>query len=649
MDRKDIDLKLQKIQEFRERAKSKLNHATVSVPEFKAPYGHRTILEITPNMLESFQYSRNWIPFADHNSTQRNDMSISQEKAMVVPLHTEVPFCASAMCMDMFEKSSVIERIRGKITKLAEITYQSQRIIVYKHNGRISLLDTDGTHDNGGYMVYEHTDLDLLKMGEEYDINSDDSNFTLRYPHCYNPVNSMMTRGNNFLTMMDINTDMQGDSIKVSESFCDRMTFAKISRVSIDLKDRIIISKYKNIFPPLKTILEDPIVFKIVENEGEITKLTQTHDVPISEEETQLIVHPNSYINRIRVICNEPIENPILENYRQEYIQFRKDVYATLNRIVTQYKDICDEKVLRYLENFKYFDKLRTSDKVISKPFITIDIVTFVRPNIGSKVTNSHGAKGTIEKIYPDGEYKDPSTGRNIDVLYSSLTFVNRIIMGFDEEHFLSAVFYCFVNAAKKMNADTCYKHFIKLCTLCNINYDFENRFTPEEIHKLCQNYETLPVAVMPWSNDFSIKRASQIRAYAVKHFGMAETDIEVSHPEYGDLNLTVKHLLGYTYQHIDHHDTMFGNSSTSQPETDTKGLAKEKNDEKANLESLRSKKACKEDVQLTYNLTGLLLNHDLKSATVNDGNRVYIVTEELRAIGADIYFEQELKPKEDE
>ena len=285
MDRKDIDLKLQKIQEFRERAKSKLNHSNVSIPEFKAPYGHRTLLEITPNMLESFQYSRNWIPFADHNSTQRNDMSISQEKAMVVPLHTEVPLCASAMCMDMFEKSSIIERIRGKIIKLAEITYQSQRIIVYKHNGRISLLDTDGTHDNGGYMVYEKTDLDLLKMGEEYDINSDDSNFTLRYPHCYNPVNSMMTRGNNFLTMMDINTDMQGDSIKVSESFCNKMTFAKISRISIDLKDRIIISKYKNIFPPLKTILEDPVVFKIVENEGEITKLTQTHDVPISEEE----------------------------------------------------------------------------------------------------------------------------------------------------------------------------------------------------------------------------------------------------------------------------------------------------------------------------------------------------------------------------
>ena len=204
MDRKDIDQKLAKIQEFRERAKSKLHYDTVSVPEFKAPFGNRTILEITPNMLESFQYSRNWIPFADHNSTQRNDMSISQEKAMVVPLHTEVPYCASAMCMDMFEKSSIIERIRGKITKLAEITYQSQRIIVYKHNGRISLLDTDGTHDNGGYMVYEKTDLDLLKMGEEYDINSDDSNFTLKYPHCYNPVNSMMTRGNNFLTMMDI-------------------------------------------------------------------------------------------------------------------------------------------------------------------------------------------------------------------------------------------------------------------------------------------------------------------------------------------------------------------------------------------------------------------------------------------------------------
>lgn len=636
--------KLNRMNSVRELAKTNRIKETISVPKFKAPYGTRTTLEVTPDMLESFQYSRNWIVFADHNSTQRNDMTISQEKAMVVTLKTEIPLVASSMSMDMFEKSSIINRIRGKITKLGEVKYQSQRIIVYKHNDTIYLLDTDGVHDNNGYMVYTKTDLDLLKENVTYDISDDDDNFTLQYPHCYNPVTSMMTRGNNFLTLVHTDTGTQGDSFMVSESFCNKSVFAKINRVSVDLKDKKLISKYPDIFPPLKTFIEDPVIFKIVEDEKEITSLSQSHDSPISADESQVIVHPNSYLNKIRVICNEPIDNPVLEKYRQEYIQFRKNVYTMLNKIVAKYKEQCDPIIFRYLENFKYFDKLRTSDKIINKPLITLDIVTFVRPTIGSKVTNSHGAKGTIEHIYPDGTYVDKETGRNIDIVFSPLTFVNRTIMGFSIEQFISAVMYSFTNAAKKMNKDTCFKHFINLAKLIGVNHDLDKRFTAEEIHKLCQTHESLPIAVLPWSSNMNMKRMSEIRKYAVKHFGLGLSKVIVNDPEHGTNELTCDHLLGYTYQHIDHHDIYFGNSSTSQPETDTKGLAKEKNDLKANAESLRSKKACKEDVQLTYNLVGLLLNHDLKNATINDDNMVYIINEQLRAIGADIYFESKNK-----
>ena len=629
----------EKLKEVRSTKAIKRKIDPISKPPVEAPFKQRRRIDMSKTKLAKYQTTKLLSPLADKDHSMRVDMFINQFDNMVMPINAEVPILSSAFYADMISRSSCIYKARGKIKLIAKFIYQHRKIYIYKLNDKYELLDTNGLINTNGLCCIENTDLDLLQEGEEYDISNDDDNFCVSYPDQYDPKIDIVKYGRNLVTINSIDKDTADDSCKIDDKTAAALGCIKLKTFNIPLENRIVKSEFPGKIPPIGEVLKDTVIFKITEKEDSIASLSQSTDTPVGLEDIQIVIEPNSYVGYFEVTANEAIEDdPILESYRQSYLEFRHTVANKLREIILFDRENCTDKIFAYYENFS-IDKFRTEKKALTCPFIRMEIVTVDFASIGVKLSNSHGCKATAQEIFPYGSLV-AEDGTPINMVFSVSAHIARSITGFLWEQwltgfsmYLTKVYRNLDNEQDKDFLIEDYRQVLNIFDLKQAHSSFSNK----EIDSILMNYDAIPIGVIPYEQKLDMKSAAEAMDILSK-WGFGEQTIWVCDKDGNRIrSLTDKHLVGSVYTIRDIHDPEYQNSSISEVTLTTKGIPEEKSKTKRDGQSVHSKKATKMDVQLTAHLTGMLNDADLYQMQIADKAKLHSLPEYLNAIGYNI------------
>lgn len=583
-----------------------------------------------------------------NDSCQRTDMALDQQSKLTVPLVAEYPYFCSNMMQDMFVRCSVIRKRRGKIKLIHKSNHQYMNCYIYRLNGVIHVLETDKFHTTTGFSVKLKTDLDNLKIGEEYDISDEEENFCLTYPSQYDPITDTVGVGRNMRTVITTNNHNAADSCLVSQSFCNAFTCLRHIEIKIELGKKTIISRYPNLFPEIGTIVQDDTLFKIVSNTGEAITLGQNPDIPSGFEDEQIRIDANSFMTRVEVYSNNPCEDPILEKYRLELLEYRKNIYNVLSK----FKDKeMSEGAIILRENYKY-DKFRINNVAIDDPYIKMTFYTIDIPVVGYKFTCQSGGKYTIQKIFRDGEYVD-DLGRNIDVLYISQSLIARSIAAPLFEIFHTGVM-DFLKYKVENNLITPKetKEFLYNWHKM-LGMEKEHKYigmTADEIYQFIK--ESFPVIVCPpYTNKFDLVDTVPMAIYAKEKLGYELRKTYHKEDDGTFILQTEKHEVGYMWFNRQKNDPYEANSSISIAETNSKGYPVEKSSAKKSGRAIMSKSAQKLDILTLENLmqqapTSVMVAC-LGEAEGGGQGGIYAIPETL--IGAGIGLTMDKQPERNE
>lgn len=623
-------------------SKNYLNPFVVTVPKIKYRHNrkNRLTIDIEDEHLEASSIKRCTCPLQTQEASQRGDLFLHQKGNSTVPHFSEKPVVESQLAQDILCKSTCIRKAKGQTIKLLKkFEHQKRRVYLYEEDGVVKIHDTTGTIDVNGYAATEYTDLDLLEIGETYDIGSNNSDeFYISYPKQFKPKESALYYGCNVTSMLNIDINNADDSAKVSESFVRKMVSVHTKIINIHLKNKRIVSQYKNLFPEIGELIKNPVVCRIVQDTGPISELALNIKVPSGYEDSHIYVEPNSYIASIEVYCNRPInDNPKLEKLRLDTLKMREDIYNTLEELHSMGKKLDNETTV-LKENYRY-STFRTESTEINYPYIRIKVNTLDIPQEGSKFSNFYGGKFTIQKIYKDGTYKDED-GNNIEIIYPSTAIISRNIPGLLNDMQLSAYSIKIKSAVNKgiLNKDSLYNMITEICNTLNLENEWEYaNLTKDELWELL-SHEYFRWIILPYSHDLTVRRGEKLLSIMEKYVDYKKST--VTETIGGTVRtLTDKHSIGFMYCIADKHVPLTENSSCSKPEQSLNGYSVDKDSSKRDSLNLVNKQPIKLDIQVTMFSINMVSDVDAHVLINTTGDTLYAIHERMAGQGAELVF----------
>lgn len=601
------------------------------------------------NKLENL-ISRNAItPLQNYTSSQRRDLSAGFYQSMIIPCITDYPLMDSSLTADLLKHSSCISELNtGKIKLVGKYNYQLRTIYIYLHNNEVKIYD-----DNSGTIISQkavnnmETDLDLLEIDKEYDLDAKDSDsIYIKYPSFFNPANGLYGYGRNILSTIGTEFDNSQDSVAVSQSFIDKFISRKTKSVTITLKNKKILSRWPELFPPIGSIIEDEqFLFKVVSSEGDMYVLAQSSNLPAGEEDDTIVTYLNSMLVSVEVYSNEPIEEPTLEKYRKDLISFKYQVRTKLNELKQRGFKLSNEAKM-YLENYSY-TKVRTNKEVISDPIINIRIDDISKPTVGSKFTNRYGGKYTVQKIYDDGTITD-EFGRNIECCYSAAGIINRL-----NPSTLFEVWFTGINEHIRrafINKETTipkikefYKYFFKVLEISGDYEEMVSKLTNEEWEDIIVNTHGIPIIFLPVSEKYLLRKCALIRRKAKELFNYRK--LKITHFK-GDKN-TKFSTVGYLYTIRLCQDPTTQTSAVANPEIDKRNIIKDDDENKKKGLSIHKRKASKHCVQTNHLSLNMVPDPILYESIVGGDDIMATVEENCNAIGIDLHMVEKIPNEE--
>ena len=605
----------------------------------------RLTVEITEDMLETTQTQA--LPYAarGNDSSQRKDMALDQQMKLVVPLGAQYPYYQSSLMQDIMGKNSVIRRRRGKITLLHHIRHQFINFYIYRFNGIIHVLETDKFHTTNNFTSILKTDLDLLEIGKEYDVRDDKENFCITYPDAYCPITDTVGLGKNMRSIITTNVDNASDSALVSESFCKEFACLRQAEIKIELIDKRIISRYKNLLPEIGKIIQDDILFKVIQDTDDPIILGQNPEIASGFEDEQIRVDSNSFLARVEVYSNVKCKDENLEKYRLELLEYRHAIYDALS----EYPDYeMSEEAKIYRENYKH-SKFRINSQSTDYPYIKMTFYTIDIPDVGYKFSTQSGGKFTIQRIYRDGEFVD-EYGRNIDCLYISQSLIARSTASPLYEVFHTGVMEALkhkININEITPAKT-YEFLSKYYDILGLKKEFEYiGMSKEELYEyIKQGFPA--VCYLPYTNHNDLQHSSDLYLLASKYVDYKRLSIYHIEDLGQKIELTSKHEVGFIFYNRQKNDPREANSSTSISETNSKGYPVEKNASKKTGRSSYAKTSQKMDI-LTKETMILQICNSVNNAIFNTNvGGSYVVHETLIGAGTCLYMDKDNSIKEE-
>lgn len=605
----------------------------------------RLKVEITEEMLETTQTQALAYAARGNDSSQRKDMALDQQMKLVVPIGAEYPYYQSSLMQDIMGKNSVIRRRRGKITLLHHIKHQFMNFYIYKLNGIINVLETDKFHTTNNFTSVLRTDLDLLELNKEYDIRDDEENFCLTYPDSYSPITDCVGLGKNMRSIITTNVDNASDSALVSERFCAEFTCLRQAEIKIELTEKRIISRYKNLFPDIGTVIQDDILFKIIQDTDDPIILGQNPSIASGFEDEQIRVDSNSFLARVEVYSNVKCKDENLEKFRLELLDYRHKVYDALS----EYSDIeMSEEAKIYRENYKH-DKFRINSQSTDYPYIKMTFYTIDIPDVGYKFSTQSGGKFTIQRIYRNGEFVD-EYGRNIDCLYISQSLIARSTASPLYEVFHTGVMELLKHRIQnnEITPAKTYEFLSKYYEILGLKKEFEYiGMSKEDLYEyIKQGFPA--VCYLPYTNNNDLEHSSELYLLASKYIDYKRLTIYHIEDLGQKIPLTSKHEVGFIFYNRQKNDPREANSSTSISETNSKGYPVEKNASKKTGRSSYAKTSQKVDI-LTKEYMILQTSNSVNNAIFNTNvGGSYVVYETLLGMGINFYMNQDNSKKEE-
>jgi len=577
--------------------------------------------------------------FREKTSSQRSDLYAHQLANLVLLANPEVPDVDSTMNPDMMEHNSCIQKLTGTVKLLHKLTYQFRKIYIYQvDGGMIDVLDTYGFIDNNGYATPFRTDLDLLKEGDEITIGNkkNDDDFYLKYVHQFDPATRSFSLGANVRCAVSLRLANAADSVCVSQSFINRFISFKTKKLSLKLNRKTVLTMYDGNLPPLGEMISGNILAKIVQDISETTALCQSIEIPSGDEDDTIFTEPNSYISAIEVYSNQPLQNELLEKYRLELLEFRTNVRQALSKYSEKMLSK-EAKILK--ENFSH-QQFRDTNTAIDFPLLQLTINTIDVPEEGTKVTNRHGAKTTIQSIYPDHAVVD-QYGRGIEIEFPTCSIINRGIPGILYEIFYGGIVDLLDMRIhrKEITPKKTYEFVTKLFKLIGLENEFTYaNMSEEELFEYLQT-NRLKIIIRPFTSGIDVETSRQVLELAKKYIGFDLMTVRTFDKDGKYNKRTDKHLIGTIYTVRDMHDTYQGNSSASIPMLDLKGLPVDKDPSKKEGRSLYQKQSAKLDV-LTNAFIVLMATHRTANTIINQNKENHhMIKEFINSIGFDFVF----------
>lgn len=343
--------------------------------------GERVRLTFIPTLTtnESTSFKCCVTPFKNQISSQRSDLFQSQLQNSVMPIITESPVVMSCLMPEVLSISTAIKKVKGKrITLLKKFKFQHRSVYIYELDGVVDVHDTEKILTNNGFSSPLRTDFELLEEGVEYNIGSSFSDTLYKsYPSQYDPVTRVPSFGRNITACVTVDVANADDSVRASESFMRKFAAIRTKDINIKLNKKRILNR----MPKIGEIINKPVLLKIVPDTGDIQTMCQDLNIPSGAEDENIYCEPNSYVSKIEVWSNEPLEDPELEELRRGLLDFRHSIAAFLMTIP---ESKLSRRAARYRDNYSY-SEFRTEDAEISYPLIKLTINSLDIPEEGYK------------------------------------------------------------------------------------------------------------------------------------------------------------------------------------------------------------------------------------------------------------------------
>ena len=500
----------------------------------------RPFYEIPEDDLSNYAAEALLTPFANKNSVPRLAMfksalghSVSPSDNPDRPLVDSIYSANLVISSDNY-KSKGLVTLLDKIEKVVHGVVTETTYIYFDHGTNFIEMETVSNYDKYYKFGYKmKSELEKMELGD----TSDEQMYT-KYTYNLNPDDGYMNYGVNIKFIYGSTKDVGEDAIVITKDLSKRMTIDFMDEVEIiySQESHILKNLYGKYdengypdyvpFPRIGEEVSKEVVVAVTDmNENNYLAI----DNEVSDSDNVKYVHKGAVVKDITVYSNNILKNPYLEDLRKSQMQYITEISTAITRLQLSNYGAYFSDALQYKAN-RYKNMLDGNLRVgkvslKNKTYIKIKTVIHRPLDIGDKITNRDGGKGTITKIVDSISVG----GRPADAIINVTGTLNRENAGQFFEKEINTLNDRLMNyfITSDDTVDKKFNHLIEFLTLANQNE------TVEEINYLISTQGIIPADIVdyysynfirfkfnPYSSDMTFKRFYDLVQYVTSIAG---------------------------------------------------------------------------------------------------------------------------------
>lgn len=518
----------------------------------------REFYKIPEDDLSNYAAEALLTPFANKNSTPRLAMfksalghSVAPNKDPDRPL-VDSKYSANLVISSDNYKSKGLVTLLNRIDKYVHGIHTETTFFYYDHGTdkvEIEVVPEYERFYKFGYRI--KSELSDMKINE----TSSEPMYT-RYTFNMDPNDGYMNYGRNVKFVYSSSKDVGEDSITITKDLANRMALDFMDEVEIIYSPESHILKnlygtydengnaiYKP-FPNVGEELTREVVFAVTDmNENSYLAINEE----VNDSDNAKYVHKGAIVYDLTVYSNEILKNEFLEELRKSQMDYIRQISVAISKIMmSPFAEKLSDDLKYKSDRYKSIlnGNLRVG-KVSLRNKVYIKMKTVIhRPlDIGDKITNRDGGKGTIGKIV------DHITvgGKKADALINLTGTINRENAGqfFEKEiNTLNERVQEYLIVSND-NIDTKYSNLIKFIDLANqgdlikdILYlqNNENVSIKDIVEYFSYNF--IRFKFNPYGQDMTFKRFYELTRLVTSFAGeLKGEEVEIDGNKFSDLH----------------------------------------------------------------------------------------------------------------
>lgn len=362
----------------------------------------REVQFVNVNAIQSLSWSAATVPFICNNDAARAVFAVAQMKQAKGLVYPEVPYV-------MTSAYQIIPRLNDKFGYVAN---NKEWLYTNKKNANTfkwMIMTADRAYNNGQYGVSD-VKPKTIEQVSYYRYRSGDNSTIVTSPNCYENA-----------TLNNLDYPIEEGQVVMKSNFISEDGFLQFGRNALVL------------FIPDGYNYEDSV--HVSE-----TFSRQMLSYRINKEKLSIKPEPGILSNMPRLASGTTADSPATQLYSNQ--PFDPESYR--NKVIVRHTNstghpVDEVKTLRKAYG-RYLAHSPHRDAKFGSPWdsVQIELLSEDKLQIGDKVSNRHGNKGTISNISPDSEMPTLNNGRTADAVQNPLGVGSRMNIGQVKECLIS-------------------------------------------------------------------------------------------------------------------------------------------------------------------------------------------------------------------